>query len=155
MKNKIFLLAFLTGLLMVVNSTFAAPVTPKYLMNKAVAAFQQVLPAGSPEECSLPKDYHFVVKQHDTLLLIVNFPKGFIVMAADDAVMPMLAYSTDQQYDYENPAPAANMWIEYYASQVQYARNQQITPSEEVRHQWDALDYAYGTKDQDTVIVHP
>lgn len=154
MKIRLKYLVLMIGFVLLCTPVFTNPISKKALINKSIVAFQHLQPAGNAKSVSL-KDYHFVVKQQDTLLLIVNFQEGFIVMSADDAIEPVLAYSFDQHFEYENPAPAARMWIEQYAQQVQYARTHSTEPSEEVRRYWSLLEDGFGAKGVDSVIVEP
>lgn len=131
-------------------SLFANPVSKNNLENAAVNAFWQKSVA--PSE---PKDFHYVVDGTDTLLLVVNFSKGFIVMSADDAVIPVLAYSRDQQFYMTEAAPAALLWLDSYAKEIRYARKHGLNPSAEVAQAWEALKTANGVKDETTQSVSP
>lgn len=131
-------------------SLFAKPVGRKQLVSAAVNAFKQK--SACAQEL---KDCHFVTDGSDTLLLVANFSKGFIVLSADDAVFPVLAYSLDQQFYMEEAAPAALLWLDSYAKQIQYAREHGTTPSLKVVQAWESLKTASGIKDQTTQSVAP
>ena len=131
-------------------SLLAEPVGGKKLVSAAENAFRQ--------KCACEqeiKDCHFMTDGSDTLLLIVNFSKGFIVVSADDAVIPVLAYSLDQQFYMADAAPAALMWLDSYAQQIKYAREHGLTPTAKVAQAWEALQTATGVKDQTTQSVAP
>jgi len=131
-------------------SLFAAPVSGKRLLSFAENAFRQ------KNVCEQEiKDCHFVTEGTDTLLLVVNFSKGFIVISADDAVIPVLAYSLDQQLYMEAAAPAALMWLDSYATQIKYARTHGYTQSSEVAQAWESLNTAAAVKDQTGQGVSP
>lgn len=145
----------LLSLFLVLNATFSNPVQKQDLIRLAVNAYQQKQTvAGFLPEAKI-QDCRFVVEQSDTLLLIVNFPKGFIVMSADDAIMPVLAYSLDQQLETDNVAPAAQQWLDYYAAQVRYVKNRHVNPSSNVVRQWEALNAPKSTKDEADTLVEP
>ena len=141
------------GLLLLVCisiSLFANPVSRKDLVSAAVNAFRQKNMVEAE-----PKDCHFVVEGSDTLLLVANFPKGFIVISADDAVIPVLAYSLDQQFYMAEAAPAALMWLDSYAKQIKYARKHGLAPSPKVTQAWESLKTGAEAKDQTTQGVPP
>lgn len=131
-------------------SLFAEPVGGKQLVSAAVNAFRQK----SVCEQEL-KDCHFVTDGSDTLLLVVNYSKGFIVLSADDAVVPVLAYSLDQQFYMDDAAPAALLWLESYTEQIKYARAHGATPSSKVAQAWASLNTTSEAKDQTAQSVAP
>ncbi len=61
------------------------------------------------------KDCDFVVRGGDTLLAVVNFSKGFIILDVTDAETPVRAYSFAHGFDLDNLPPAAKMWLDSYA----------------------------------------
>ena len=51
----------------------------------------------------------------------MNFPEGgFVIVASDDAVTPILAYSYEGAYSAENHPPQFNSWMENYTKQINY-----------------------------------
>jgi len=48
--------------------------------------------------------------------------QGFIIVSAEDAVTPVLAYSYEGRYSGENPPPQFISWMEGYAKQIGYSR---------------------------------
>lgn len=141
------------GLLLLVcmsMSLLASPVSRKDLVAAAMNAFKQKT-MREPEI----KDCHFVTNGSDTLLLVVNFSRGFIVVSADNAVIPVLAYSLDQQFYMAEAAPAALLWLDSYAKQIQYVREQGLLPSAKVAQAWESLKTDVTPKDQTTQGVSP
>lgn len=53
--------------------------------------------------------------------------KGFVIVSADDAVVPVLGYSFSGQYDPANEAPAFTEWMERYKQQIKRVK---ANPSE-------------------------
>jgi len=64
-------------------------------------------------------------------------PDGWIAIAADDAVHPVLAYSFEGRYDENIQAPQFTAWMKQYESQIHYAITKNITPFESSRKAWD------------------
>ena len=56
--------------------------------------------------------------------------KGFILVAADDAVTPVLGYADSGNFTAENMAPGLKYWIGEYARQIAYARENGIVSEE-------------------------
>lgn len=48
--------------------------------------------------------------------------QGFIIAAADDAVNPLLGYSDSATLDVDNLSPSFRWWINQYASQIKWAK---------------------------------
>lgn len=65
--------------------------------------------------------------------------KGFIIIAADDCVMPILGYSYDNNFVSENLPPNLKGWLDNYAEQIQLAVELRATATEEIRTNWDCL----------------
>ena len=84
-------------------------------------------------------------------MLITNFNKGFLVLATDDAVSPVLAYSPDEQMVLEDMPPAAQDWLDQYAQEIALVRN---NPERSAHPDWKALKNGNAGKG-DSVIVSP
>lgn len=51
---------------------------------------------------------------------------GFLVLSADDMALPLLGYSDSGKFSAENLPPQLEWWLSEYASQIEYARNNNI-----------------------------
>ena len=49
---------------------------------------------------------------------VINFDNGFVILAADDRVVPVLAYSTAGIFDTTNVPPAVAEWLEGYRRDI-------------------------------------
>lgn len=56
--------------------------------------------------------------------------KGFVLVAADDAVTPVLGYSDSGNFSADNMAPGLKYWLGEYARQIAYARENGIVSEE-------------------------
>lgn len=73
---------------------------------------------------------------------------GFIIIAGDDAVTPVLAYSYTEKFEVENMPPSLRNWMGYYREQINWAKEQDIAPSKSIIALWDQLQR--GTLSDDT-----
>ncbi|MBW6460244.1 MAG: C10 family peptidase [Bacteroidales bacterium] len=64
-------------------------------------------------------------------------PAGFIAIAADDAVTPVLCYSFNGSYENDNQPENFQAWIEQYRRQLESVELINISPEPEVKSQWD------------------
>ena len=65
--------------------------------------------------------------------------KGFVIIAADDCVTPILGYSYDNNFATENLPPNLKGWLDGYAEQIQTAVEMRATATEEIRTEWECL----------------
>ncbi len=65
--------------------------------------------------------------------------KGYVIISADDAVTPVLAYSFEGIYSEENQAPQFASWMEQYARQIRYARKTGAIPFPSAAAAWNHL----------------
>ena len=65
--------------------------------------------------------------------------KGFVIIAADDCVTPVLGYSYDNNFAAENLPPNLKGWLDGYAEQIRAAVEMRATATEEIRTEWECL----------------
>lgn len=65
--------------------------------------------------------------------------KGFVIIAADDCVTPILGYSYDNNFAADNLPPNLKGWLDGYAEQIQTAVEMRLTATDEVRADWECL----------------
>lgn len=71
---------------------------------------------------------------------------GYVVVAADDKVTPILGYSNESQFDFSNIAPALHKWLEGYKDQIRDAVLYDIQPTEDITTKWES--FRNGTYEQ-------
>ncbi|MFH1160589.1 MAG: C10 family peptidase [bacterium] len=64
---------------------------------------------------------------------------GWVVVSAEDAVTPVLAYSFAGSYTREDRPPQFTAWMEGYAKQIGYSRIQGLAAPEKVVSEWERL----------------
>ena len=70
----------------------------------------------------------------------VNTSDGFVIVAGDDIVKPILGYSNKGNYDETNIAPAFQKWMENYKEQILYAKQNLFEATLEIKTEWEELN---------------
>ena len=65
--------------------------------------------------------------------------KGFVIMAADDRVTPILGYSYENNFDDGELPPNFKAWLDGYAMQIEEAATMKLTATAEIRNDWECL----------------
>ena len=65
--------------------------------------------------------------------------KGFVIIAADDCVTPILGYSYDNNFTTENLPPNLKGWLDGYAEQIRMAVEMKAMATDEIRADWECL----------------
>ncbi len=88
-------------------------------------------------------------------LYIFNAEQGFVVMAADDRVKPILGYSLTGKFVVENMPENLRWWLQGYNDEIQCAIDNQLRASTKVAQEWE--DFAKGRPSvgQRSVVVEP
>jgi hypothetical protein len=125
-------------------STFAKPIS---VFTAKVAAMHQLSFAmRSAKETQLQTNkvelaYTQTSELSDSPLFYIFTPqqgKGFVIVAADDAVQPILAWSDDGEFSLTNQPPAFRWYTKGYSQAIEYVRTQHIVASDVVAKQWIA-----------------
>ena len=72
-------------------------------------------------------------------LYIFNAAQGFVVMAADDCVQPILGYSLTNTFVAEDMPKNVVWWLQGYNEEIQYAIDSKMTASAETVQLWNDL----------------
>jgi hypothetical protein len=87
-----------------------------------------------------------------TVYYVLNFPEnGFVIVSADDAVTPILAYSFEGNYSEENHPPQFKFWMDHYARQIEYCKKNNIAANQQITEDWTRLK----TNDQYNLKLAP
>ncbi|MCR5659694.1 MAG: C10 family peptidase [Bacteroidales bacterium] len=81
--------------------------------------------------------------------------KGFVIIAADDCVTPILGYSYDNNFDAENLPSNLKSWLDGYAEQIQAAVEMRATATEEIRADWECLRQGRSLPLRSETVVNP
>ncbi len=66
----------------------------------------------------------------------VKGDKGFVIVSADDAVVPVLGYSFKGKYDPANEAPAFTEWMKQYMQQITHIKANPSEAAGNISEQW-------------------
>ncbi len=73
---------------------------------------------------------HIACDKYDNILLFTSHDGGFIIMPSDDAVQPVLGYSTTQKLDINNLPIQLEELLNHYNEQIELIQQLGLTPSE-------------------------
>ena len=65
--------------------------------------------------------------------------EGFVIVAADNKVIPILGFSNSGSFNYDNLSEATKCWLDGYARQIKYAIENDIIPSSSTVEEWKKL----------------
>ena len=67
----------------------------------------------------------------------INSKNGFVIIAADDAVDPILGYSSEGVYSPSNISPEFAFWMQRYKTQIEYIRQHNIAATATIQNKWN------------------
>jgi len=84
---------------------------------------------------------HFVINQNgECVIYAFNFRDyGYILIAADDAIEPVLGYAFESQYSLENQPENLKGLVWQFGEHILYLKNNKIAASQEISQQWSDL----------------
>lgn len=88
-------------------------------------------------------------------LYIFNGEEGFVVMAADDCVQPILGYSLTGKFVAENMPSNVSGWLQGYNDEIQYAIEHQLRATDETIQLWNDLAEGNSKAARATTVVNP
>ena len=85
-------------------------------------------------------DYYVINSDNESVIYAFDFENyGFILIAADDAIEPVLGYSFDNHYTSENQSQGFKGVLWEYGTHITYLRTNKIEASPEISQQWNEL----------------
>ncbi len=70
---------------------------------------------------------------------IFNSDNGFIIVSGDDAVYPILGYSTEGKFESNKQPANIKKWLENYKQQIRYVITHDIQATTEIKNQWNNI----------------
>ncbi|MBR0055638.1 MAG: C10 family peptidase [Bacteroidales bacterium] len=117
----------------------ANPVEPEQASTVALHFMMRQMPAVTRStECTLA--YTKSNDRSDALFYVYNVGGGFVIVSADDAVKPVLGYSTNGSFDPQNIPANCAAWLQDYADQIAYVKEHNLSASETVQQEWTELE---------------
>ena len=91
----------------------------------------------------------------DYYVFNINGGNGFVMVSADDNIIPVLAYSSESSFDIEKIAPTTKKWIEGYANQITYVIEHNLPAQAGTSTQWQNLLSGKRESAARTTVVTP
>ncbi len=88
-------------------------------------------------------------------LYIFNAEPGFVVMAADDCVQPILGYSFENTFVAKDMPENVRGWLQGYSDEIQYAIESKMKATAETAQQWNDLLSGNAKAGKATAVVGP
>ena len=151
MKNKVFLF---TGLLLI----FSAVAFSKHIDEQKAKQVGQVFLTGMIGAKTLENvdNFELVYKadansdgkhtksnEEVTYFYVFAGTNGFVIVAGDDNVSPILGYSYENPFVADNMPPNLMEWLEGYKNEIRYVVENEIFATAQIRKEWE--DYYNGT----------
>ena len=76
----------------------------------------------------------------DYYVFNVSNGEGFVIVAADDRVKPILAYSTKGKFDPDNVADGFQFTLNSYREEIQYVREHNLSATPDIVAEWRSVD---------------
>ncbi|MDD5569610.1 MAG: thiol protease/hemagglutinin PrtT [Bacteroidales bacterium] len=143
MKRNIFLLIifFASGLL------YSAPVTKDYARKIAVNYYKYF--SSSKNDYPISSEFENTYNG-TTAFYVFNFRGGgFVIVSADDAVIPVLAHSSEGKFEQKINNPAVKSWFDNYCEEIKFIIDNNISNSQ-TKEEWEkiiALSFKKNTED--------
>jgi hypothetical protein len=152
MKVKLIISLFLLAPVLL----FAKTLSKSELTSLGTVAFHQKAQGICPQamEYSM-KGCDFVGTDEVIDLAVLHFDQGFLIMSAEDAVMPVLAYDFTNDIDLNDLPPAVERLLKQYREEISAVRRLGIIPSSRVQGAWDALLHPTRATTTAEVVVAP
>ena len=75
----------------------------------------------------------------DYYVFNVSNGEGFIIVAADDRVKPILAYSTTGQFDPQNVSEGFQFTLDAFRKEIQYVREHNLSATPDISAEWESV----------------
>ncbi len=114
---------------------FASPVTSESAQNVAVKFYKHY----AAKSNVVISDVFTYQKDNVTTFYVFVFKgKGFVIVSADDAVTPILGYSTDATFDKNNIPDQEKDWLQSYSKQIKKIVDNGLS-NKETKKEWTKI----------------
>ncbi|MBI5538481.1 MAG: C10 family peptidase [Bacteroidia bacterium] len=128
---------YIVFLLLVISiGLFAAPVSFQSAQTVAVNVYKHY--AEKTTDFTVSDVVVYKSEQITTFYVFVFNAGGFVIVAADDAVLPILGYSTLETFDKNNIPLNAAGWLENYNNHIRHIVNNNLSNKETVK-EWNKI----------------
>lgn len=148
MKNIKSALALAAAVLALYTAT-ASPVTPKRATTVAQNFFNSLSTTKGHAQLELSTSPW----QFDGIYLFTSDEGGFVLVAADDAVRPILGYSATGTLNPANMPPALQQWLQAYQQEIEAIQNPEFSILNSQFPEWYALENGLMPKDNSDTVA--
>ena len=131
----------------------AKPLTKNEVTTLGTRAFQLRAQQLRPEAASYSlRNCDYLRDGGVISMAVLHFDHGFLLLSAEDAVMPVLAYDFDNDLDLDNLAPGVEFLISQYREEIASVRQMKAAPSERVANAWQELRHPSRSVTTETIV---
>ncbi len=132
----------------------ARTLTKNEMTTLGTRAFQQKAQQICPEAASYSlKDCEYLRDGGEISMAVLHFDHGFLLLSAEDAVMPVLAYDFTNDIDLSNLAPGVEFLLSQYQNEIAVARSENLAQSERVADAWRELRHPSRSVTTEVVVA--
>ncbi|MBQ6157171.1 MAG: C10 family peptidase [Bacteroidales bacterium] len=132
----------------------ARTLTKNEMTTLGTRAFQQKAQQICPEAASYSlKDCEYLRDGGEISMAVLHFDHGFLLLSAEDAVMPVLAYDFTNDIDLSNLAPGVEFLLSQYQNEIAVARSENLAQSERVAEAWRELRHPSRSVTTEVVVA--
>lgn len=77
----------------------------------------------------------------------INGDKGYVIVSSDDQIIPILAYSFEGGFNFDNMSPGQADFLNYFNESIEFVKNNEMNVNEKAVSQWQELLYFNHNKD--------
>ncbi len=142
-------------LLMILPALLSArPLTRSEIIDLGTRAYQQKAQFIHPQATNASlKDYDLLENDGTVDMAVLHFGEGFLILSADDAYQPILAYSFEGDIEMDNTTPAIWVFLSQYRTEIAAIRRLQLPASPEIQAEWDALRNPTRATTTETIVA--
>lgn len=132
----------------------AKPLTKNEIQSLGIRAYHQKAQLIHPQSVNAElKSLDLLNNNGSVDMAVLHFENGYLIMAADDDVRPVLAYSFDGDMDMDNLAPGIWVFLEQYRFEIATVRRMQISASPSIQEEWEELRHPMRGTRAETIVA--
>lgn len=117
----------------------------------------------TPYQSITISDQYVEKSNNDAVYYVLSLnDNGFVIVAADDVVTPIIGYSYSGKFSSDNQPENFLGWMEHYKNEIQYVRDHNLSPDVEITNAWNhlltsdanTLNIYRGTTDVEPLLVN-
>ena len=144
---------FILFLILIPAMVSAKTLTKHEISTLGTCAFQQKALQICPEAASYSlKNCEYLRDGGEISIAVLHFDHGFLLLSAEDAVFPVLAYDFTNDLDLDNLAPGVESLLSQYREEIAATRRLKIAQTERVADAWQELRHPSRNGTTETIV---